>query len=285
VKRGTTEHPKFRRLCRRLGLRQFEAAGILEMLWHFAAKVARSGNIGRWTDEDIAEAIGWESRPASDLVHALVEEGWLDAHSEHRLLVHDWSEHADDAVHLALARAGEFFADGTKPKTSRLAREERERVEEMYQAYGRRRRAHNKRTASARRGVSLPEPSPSPPEPEEGREASPSSADADSPPSETSPKEENYTGEDLAEWWNEMVSISEGSFPKVTLPLSPDRRRKADLRIRAQPAPVEFFGDVLNKLKKSPFCRGQNERGWKMNFDWLIANGSNAQKVLEGRYD
>jgi len=284
MKRGATEHPKFRRLCRAFGLEPWGAAGVLELVWHFAARVARDGAIGRWSDQDIADGIGW-TRPAAELIDPLVIERWLDKHPTHRLVVHHWAEHADDAVHASLARAGEFFADGTKPKTSRLAVEERRRIDEAYRAHGKRRKANGKRPAGARRGVSLPDPFLSPPEPGEREEASPLSATTDSLPSETSPKEENYTGEDLAEWWNEMASISEGSFPKVTLPLSPDRRRKADLRLGAQKDPVEFFGGVLNKLKKTPFCRGQNDRGWKMNFDWLIANGSNAQKVLEGRYD
>jgi hypothetical protein len=88
----------------------------------------------------------------------------------------------------------------------------------------------------------------------------------------------------LADWWNELVAVS-GDFPRVTLPLSPDRRRRADLRVAAHKDPVEFFGRVFNKLLQTPFCRGQNDRGWKANFDWLIENDSNAQKIIEGKYD
>jgi hypothetical protein len=234
VKRGATENPKFRRLCRALGVEPWGAVGVLESLWQFTARVARAGNVGRWSDEDIAEGIGWRSRPAVELVAVLIAERWLDEHQKYRLVVHDWSEHADDAVHLALARVGEFFADGTKPKTTRLQHKEREKIEELYEAQSKRRRAHKKHTASARHGVSFPSPSspyPPKPDPEEGEA---SSAGADPHPSEAPHEEEKCNGDDLAEWWNEMVDASGGDFPKVTLPLSSDRRRKADLRARAQ---------------------------------------------------
>ena len=35
---------------------------------------------------------------------------------------------------------------------------------------------------------------------------------------------------------------------------------------------------------RTPFCRGQNDRGWKMDFDFLIENDTNLTKVLEGKY-
>ena len=49
--------PKFRRLSRRLGDDRL-ALATLELLWHFTARHARNGNIGRWSDGDIAEVTG-----------------------------------------------------------------------------------------------------------------------------------------------------------------------------------------------------------------------------------
>lgn len=42
---------------------------------------------------------------------------------------------------------------------------------------------------------------------------------------------------------------------------------------------------ILNKAQYSDFLRGKNDRGWKMDFDWLISNDTNWVKVMEGKYD
>jgi len=42
---------------------------------------------------------------------------------------------------------------------------------------------------------------------------------------------------------------------------------------------------VIEKVTSSPFCCGQNGRGWRATLWWLTANADNALKVLEGRYD
>ncbi len=135
MKRGTIDHPKMRRLGRELGLPLYAAVGLLECLWHFTAERAPRGDIGRWDDEDIAEACGWPMEEAARLIAALVRTGWLDEHAEHRLVVHDWSEHADDAIHVRLSRNGESFADGAAPRQSRLARRERTTAESAHCAH------------------------------------------------------------------------------------------------------------------------------------------------------
>jgi len=101
------------------------------LLWHLTAREAPAGNIGKLPDEDIAYSIGWRGDPA-DLIKALVESGWIDEDTEHRLLIHDWPEHCEDAVHMRLARARLFFADGSAPNFMRLPKEEREKVAQFY---------------------------------------------------------------------------------------------------------------------------------------------------------
>ena len=44
------------------------------------------------------------------------------------------------------------------------------------------------------------------------------------------------------------------------------------------------FIDLFEKTSSSGFLCGSGERGWKADFDWLIAP-TNMQKVLEGKYD
>ncbi len=94
-----------------IGVPQYMAVGILEALWHFTATQAPRGDIGRWSDDQIASAIGWEG--TSDyLITALVESRWIDKSEEFRLLVHDWVDHSDQTVkRCPLVRTYGFASD------------------------------------------------------------------------------------------------------------------------------------------------------------------------------
>lgn len=85
---------KFKKLKSKLGVPQFQAVGILESIWMFTAKNAPQGDIGKFSNEDIAVAIEWPGCP-DKLVEALVEYGWLDPSDEKkaRICVHDWGDH------------------------------------------------------------------------------------------------------------------------------------------------------------------------------------------------
>lgn len=107
MKRGTLEHPKLLRLARLLGVERYVAAGILESLWHWTSRYARRGDVGRYSDDEIAEGIGWRARPASELLHALIQAGWVDRSEDHRLVIHDVADHADEAWRKSVARSPE----------------------------------------------------------------------------------------------------------------------------------------------------------------------------------
>ena len=130
MKRNTPNHPKVRRLGRRIG-GQVVAIGVLEALWHFVAQFAPAGDVGRYQDEDIADGVFWEEEPAT-LIDALLDSGWLERSETHRLIVHDWPDHCEDAVHLFLARNVLLFADGTMPRFSRLSKTERPAIEQGF---------------------------------------------------------------------------------------------------------------------------------------------------------
>lgn len=111
MKRGTIGHPKMTALMKALNISRYQAVGIVESLIHFTGSFARLGDIGRWSDEQIAEGIDWPSKRAAELVNALTGSGWLDRHPDPtiRLSVHDWADHADDAVKKWVERAGKAF--------------------------------------------------------------------------------------------------------------------------------------------------------------------------------
>ncbi len=108
MKRGTPRHPKVSHLAEILAIKLYAAVGILEMLWHFAAEFCPQGDIGRYEDRRIAAAVSWSGR-SDKLIDALVTAHWIDRDSTHRLVVHDWHIHADDAVKKRLERAKKPF--------------------------------------------------------------------------------------------------------------------------------------------------------------------------------
>jgi hypothetical protein len=108
MKREAPSCTKMKRLCKRLGLRQYMGIGLLESLWHLTAREAPHGDIGKLDDEDIALYLDFEGRP-EDLIEALVDAKWLDRCSCHRLTVHDWHEHADDATKKKVERSKRPF--------------------------------------------------------------------------------------------------------------------------------------------------------------------------------
>jgi predicted outer membrane lipoprotein len=170
--RGTLTHRKTRRLAKLLDIPLPCALGVMEALWHVTAEQVSDGGIGRMSDLDIAEEMFWEGDP-EQLITALLEAQLLDRHPEFRLVVHSWFEHADDAVHMSLARRGLRFATGEAPRMSRLSRADREKAERTHgkrtDAPDERGPAHNGAQCahSVRTLCAPPEPEPKP-EPERG---------------------------------------------------------------------------------------------------------------------
>lgn len=111
MKRSGVDHPKIILLSQLLHIEIWGAVGVLELVWNFTGKFAPQGDIGKYSDEQIAEAVHWRVRSGSRgvptgvrLRSALVQAGFLDTCDCHRLVVHDWPDHADEAVRKFLSR-------------------------------------------------------------------------------------------------------------------------------------------------------------------------------------
>jgi hypothetical protein len=124
--RGVLDHPKFGALKSLLKLNKYATLGLLEALWHFTARYTPAGNIGKYTDQEIAIWLEWPG-DATALISALIASRWIDAEENYRLIIHDWPDSADDAVHGQLARRLQRFANGELPRTRRLNAGERKR--------------------------------------------------------------------------------------------------------------------------------------------------------------
>ena len=84
---------------------------------------------------------------------------------------------------------------------------------------------------------------------------------------------------DPVQVWNDRAA---SEIPKI-LTMSSDRTRSLELRLKDQWWRENYIAGV-EKINASDFCRGKNERGWVMTFDFVLRPGSLA-KILEGKYD
>lgn len=92
------------------------------------------------------------------------------------------------------------------------------------------------------------------------------------------PAKPELTPEHVVEAWNKLATRL--GKPTVRV-LSPERRQKLKARIHG--FTLEDFREVLGKVDRSAFLRG--DRDWQgCNFDW-ITKKANFIKVLEGNYD
>jgi len=114
MKRGTITHPKMKALQEELGVDRLTAVGLIEAVFHFTANYAPQGDIGKYSDESIAEDVFWRKSPEK-MISALKKTRWIDEDPKHRLVVHDWTDHAEEAVRKKLARQGLAFWNGATP--------------------------------------------------------------------------------------------------------------------------------------------------------------------------
>jgi predicted phage replisome organizer len=70
------------------------------------------------------------------------------------------------------------------------------------------------------------------------------------------------------------------SYPSVR---SLSEARKKAIKARLNTYSVEDFKTVFQNAEESDFLKGKNNRNWRADFDWFIAD-KNFIKVLEGKY-
>lgn len=113
----------------------------------------------------------------------------------------------------------------------------------------------------------------------------PPETDTDTETDIISSKEEKSSGDDplsakeVIEAWNDLAERKR--LAKV-VKLTPDRQRK--LKARISQNTIDEWKTALEAIERSSFLCGDNDRGWKANFDFLL-QPSSFTKLIEGVYD
>lgn len=118
---GAYENKKVRRLARALGREPWSALGLMEAVWAWVRRSARTGRIDPDQWEDLADYLQWRDSSAA-LRQLLVEHGFVDGQDGWDW-VHDWHHHADDSTRQYLKRNGTPFANGEAPRRWKDANE------------------------------------------------------------------------------------------------------------------------------------------------------------------
>lgn len=89
------------------------------------------------------------------------------------------------------------------------------------------------------------------------------------------------TAQDLSEAYEAYQTTANSAGFPVSRQFSPDRQQK--LRRALDEFGLSGWLEALEIAAKSPFCRGENDRGWRVDLDFLLQPTS-LRRLLEGRY-
>ncbi|GAB6161926.1 hypothetical protein JCM12298_10850 [Desulfothermus naphthae] len=89
----------------------------------------------------------------------------------------------------------------------------------------------------------------------------------------------------IKDLWNEKVEANLSALPKLVA-LNPGSSRGKHLRARWREFPdLAIWEQLFEKATRSSFLNGDNDRGFRGTFDWIVKTSINFSKVLEGNYD
>lgn len=97
--------------------------------------------------------------------------------------------------------------------------------------------------------------------------------------SKSSDDDPPVTEEEIIECWNDLAART--GLPKIKV-MNDKRRNMLRKRIKECPD-VETWSTAFRNIERSSFLRGDNERGWQADFDFLVQPTS-FMRIIEGSY-
>lgn len=80
--------------------------------------------------------------------------------------------------------------------------------------------------------------------------------------------------------WNTFCT----KYPSLSTVKEISQKRREKLKKRFEVKSFHAFDAILVAIEKQPFLMGDNDRKWKVNFDWIIENDTNYLKIIEIKY-
>ena len=85
--------------------------------------------------------------------------------------------------------------------------------------------------------------------------------------------------ESVQEQWNSFAQ--QNGLSEIR---SLSKKRVSNIKSRLKEKAFKL-DEIFSQIEKSPFLRGKNERGWKVDFDFVFGSTNNYLKILEGKYN
>ena len=86
--------------------------------------------------------------------------------------------------------------------------------------------------------------------------------------------------EEVKIFWNKLAK--ENNLPTIQA-ITPSRKKHLLARVKEVKDFEEFKSLLELNIKNSSFLKGENNRNWKVDFDWIL-NPTNFIKIIEGKY-
>ncbi len=246
------DHRKLLAAADELEIEPVHMLGLIISFWLWALDNAPSGSLQGINDRMIARAAQWSGDP-DKFVAAMANAGLLDKEDDGSLSIHDWYEYAGKLI------------------------EQREAEKNR----SRRRRAAADAPANGDRQTTAGRP----PDDQKttGGRVDQSRVDQS--------REENINplppkgGQQQPVPYRQIVELYHTictSYPKLRA-VEGNREKQIAARWKKYKT-LNTFKELFEKAEASDFLKGENDRGWAADFDWLI-KPTNMSKVLEGKYD
>ena len=84
-------------------------------------------------------------------------------------------------------------------------------------------------------------------------------------------------------WLRDLWNEHRGSLPEARKQISSTRMKKIKARVKDEPS-ESVWAIAIKRAAESDFCNGENDRGWRATFDWIL-QPETLDKILEGKYD
>ena len=244
----TPNHPTSRRVIRKLGNEGF---GALVRLWCFAAQYGKGETPGRCVDsdgdsiqlEDLVDASGLTDEQFRALVAVLLDTKCIDTEA--------WESRKEMSFPGMTTRADEYTKKVKRNSVVRghpLFGHDTDKIQKTLP------RVQDSTVQEIRE--------------EESTEGSPLLLKGDRHP---------IRPEVMMEWWNEITQ------PPISRCNGLNEKRKVSCRRVLQESDEAHIKEAFQMVNASKFCRGENDRGWKASFDWVIQPDS-ILRILEGKY-
>ena len=253
------DHKKVLSVSDSLDIEPVKVTGMLVLIWLWSLDNAPDGSLEGISNRSIARAAQWDG-DADEFVEALKNAGLLDVSADTGLSLHDWYEYAGKLV---------------EKREAERERSRRRRAETNGQT------ADDQPTTDGR-----PTDKPTDDQPTtDGRVEKSKSRVELSISSEVTTSEESEPAAADPTPYEAIRTVYHDhcpSYPKLRK-LSANRKKAIAARWKEYGQNLATFIELFDAAEASPFLKGQNDRNWSADFDWLMKS-DNMAKVLEGKY-